>query len=109
MRLLDDWLTALRHLIRIAFGVFLDFLSLVALAFRSPLGQRHLKDIVNRWLRHYNHGRVHMPLGQAIPVPLHPSPPRSDHRHHIPRGHRVHCKPVLGGLYHEYWLEKIAA
>jgi putative transposase len=79
------------------------------LDFLIPLGQRHLKDILNRWVRHYNHGRVHMTLGPGIPAPLHPSPPRSDHRHHIPRGHRVHCKPVLGGLHHEYWLEKIAA
>jgi hypothetical protein len=30
-------------------------------------------------------------------------------RHHIPRGHRVIAKPVLGGLHHEYGLEKIAA
>jgi transposase InsO family protein len=26
------------------------------LDFLIPLGQRHLKDILNRWVRHYNHG-----------------------------------------------------
>jgi Galactose oxidase-like, Early set domain len=33
----------------------------------------------------------------------------SEGRHHIPRGHRVIAKPVLGGLRHEYELENIAA
>jgi transposase InsO family protein len=79
------------------------------LDFLIPLGQRHLKDILNRWVRHYNHGRVHMSLGPGIPASLHPSPPQSEHRHQLPRGHRVRCKPVLGGLHHEYWLEKVAA
>jgi hypothetical protein len=35
MCLLDDWLTALRHMIRIGFRVLLDFLGVVALTFRS--------------------------------------------------------------------------
>jgi len=25
-----------------------------------PLGQRHLKHLLNRWVLHYNHGLVHM-------------------------------------------------
>ena len=33
----------------------------------------------------------------------------SEGSHHIPRGHRVIAKPVLGGLHHEYELENIAA
>jgi putative transposase len=79
------------------------------LDFFIPLGQRHLKHILNRWVLHYNHGRVHMTLGPGIPAPLHPSPPQSEHRHQLPPGHRLRCKPVLGGLHHEYWLEKVAA
>jgi putative transposase len=79
------------------------------LDFLIPLGQRHLKDILNRWILYYNHGRVHMTLGPGIPAPLHPSPPQSDHRHQFPSGHRLRCKPVLGGLHHEYSLEKVAA
>lgn len=35
MCLLDDWLTALRHMIRTGFRVLLDFLGLAALTFRS--------------------------------------------------------------------------
>lgn len=79
------------------------------LDFLIPLGQRHLKQILNRWVLHYNHGRVHMSLGPGIPAPLHPSPPDSEHRHRLPPGHRVRRKAVLGGLHHEYWLEKAAA
>jgi len=37
MRFLVDWLKPIRHLIRTAYRVFLDFLSLLALASRSPL------------------------------------------------------------------------
>jgi putative transposase len=31
------------------------------------------------------------------------------HRHRIPAGHVLRSKAVLGGLHHEYWLEKSAA
>jgi transposase InsO family protein len=79
------------------------------LDFLIPLGQRHLKHILNHWVLHYNHGRVHMSLGPGIPASLHPSPPETEHRHRLPGGHRVRRKAVLGGLHHEYWLEKVAA
>jgi transposase InsO family protein len=79
------------------------------LDFLIPLGQRHLKDILNRWAHHYNHGRVHMSLGPGIPAPLYPSPPQTEHRHRLPQGHRVRGKAVLGGLHLEYWLEEVAA
>jgi len=79
------------------------------LDFLIPLGQRNLKHILHCWVRYYNHSRVHMSLGPGIPAPLHPSPPPSEHRHRLPRGHRVRCKAALGGLHHEYWSEKVAA
>jgi hypothetical protein len=79
------------------------------LDFLIPLGRRHLKHILNCRVRHYNHGRVHMSLGPGVPAPDHPSPPQTEDRHRLPTGHRVCCKAVLGGLHHEYWLEKIAA
>jgi putative transposase len=79
------------------------------LDFLIPLGERHLKHTLNRWIQHYNHGRAHMSLGPGIPAPLHPSPPNSGHRYRLPRSHRVRSKAVLGGLHHEYWLEKVAA
>jgi len=79
------------------------------LDFLIPLGERDLKHTLNRWIQHYNHGRAHMSLGPGIPAPLHPSPPNSGHRYRLPRSHRVRSKAVLGGLHHEYWLEKVAA
>jgi transposase InsO family protein len=79
------------------------------LDFLIPLNQRHLKYLLNRWVLHYNHGRVHMSLGPGIPAAATPSPPYSDHRHRLPPGHPVRRKAVLGGLHHEYWLEKAAA
>jgi len=79
------------------------------LDFLIPLGQRHLKQTLNHWVRHYNHGRVHMSLGPGVPEPLYPSPPHAEYRHRLPRGQRVRRKAVLGGLHHEYWSEKVAA
>ena len=37
------------------------------LDFLIPLGQRHLKHVLNHWVLHYNQGRVHMSLGPGIP------------------------------------------
>jgi hypothetical protein len=34
---------------------------------------------------------------------------RALHRHRIPTGHTVRSAAVVGGLHHEYWLEKLAA
>jgi putative transposase len=79
------------------------------LDFLIPLGQRHLKDILNRRVLHYNHGRVHMSLRPGVPAPIHPSPPQTERRHRLPQGYQVRRKAVLGGLHHEYWLEKVAA
>jgi len=67
-----------------------------------PLGQPHLKRLLNRWVLHYNHGRVHM-SGTGIPAPLAPSQPYSEHHR---AGHRVRRKAVLGGLHHEYWWKR---
>ena len=62
-----------------------------------------------RWVTHYHQGRPHMSLGPGIPTPQQPPPPESTNRHRITAGHVVRSKPVLGGLHHEYSLEKVAA
>jgi hypothetical protein len=79
------------------------------LDFLIPLNERHLKVSLKSWVAHFNHGRQHMSLGPAIPVLLHPSLPKSIHRHDIPVGHVIRSTPILGGLHHEYCLEKVAA
>ncbi len=79
------------------------------LDFLIPFGERHLKHLLTHWVAHYNHARVHASLGPGIPSPVRPSPPMSGHRHRLPAGHVLRSKAVLGGLHHEYWLEKVAA
>jgi putative transposase len=79
------------------------------LDFLIPFGERHLKQLLTHWVAHYNHARVHTSLGPGIPNPIQPSPPMSGHRHRLPVGHVLRSKAVLGGLHHEYWLEKLAA
>ncbi len=75
-----------------------------------PLGRRHLTAVVREWVAHYNRARPHSSLGPGIPDPPEGLPvPRQPHRHHLPNGYRVVPTPVLGGLHHEYRLEKIAA
>jgi transposase InsO family protein len=75
-----------------------------------PLNERHLHGIMKAWVAHYNSGRPHMSLGPGMPQPrpaLPVSPPAD--RHLIPTGQRVVARAVLGGLHHEYRLEKRAA
>ncbi len=74
-----------------------------------PLNQRHLRGIVKEFARYYNRGRPHSALGPGIPEPLRAKVPAGPHRHKLPAGYRVNSTRVLGGLHHEYGLEKEAA
>jgi len=80
------------------------------LDFLIPLNERHLRSLLREWVTHYNHGRPHLSLGPGIPDPL-PEPSRFRHptRHRLPHGYRVRKKSILGGLHHEYRLDRIAA
>jgi putative transposase len=79
------------------------------LDYMIPLNDRHLKRIVREYITHYNRGRPHSALGPGFPEPIQATVPASDHRHQLPPGHRVAKRPVLGGLHHEYRLEKEVA
>jgi putative transposase len=79
------------------------------LDFLIPFSESHLRRILREWVEYYNHGRPHKGLGPGIPQPLVTIPAPSPDRHVIPTGLRVRARPVLGGLHHEYSLEKHAA
>jgi putative transposase len=74
-----------------------------------PINQRHLRLILKELVCHYNRGRPHSALGPGIPEPIQASVPANVQRHKLPPCYRVASKPVLGGLHHEYRLEKEAA
>jgi putative transposase len=79
------------------------------LDFLIPVGRAHLKRILLQYVRHYNRGRPHSSLGPGIPERSHSKVAASVHRHEFPIGFRIKTTPVLGGLHHEYSLEKEAA
>jgi putative transposase len=79
------------------------------LDFLIPLNERHLRRILKEWVAHYNRGRPHSSLGPGIPEPSAGIPVPQISGHCIRCGHRVVGRPVLGGLHHEYRLEKVAA
>jgi hypothetical protein len=55
-------------------------------------------------------GRPHSSLGPRLPEAEQDSPlPIQKHRHRLQEEYGVKSKAILGGLHHEYWLEKIAA
>lgn len=74
-----------------------------------PLNMRHLRHVLTEWTAHYNHTRPHSSLGPGIPD-LHPRDggPDWSRRHSIPAQLRVVADPILGGLHHEYRLERAA-
>jgi putative transposase len=89
---------------------FLGTLRRECLDFVIPLTEHDLRRHLQQWVRHYNTGRPHMSLGPSIPQPPSSLPvPRQTHRHRLPKHLQVVARPVLGGLHHEYWLEKKAA
>jgi putative transposase len=77
--------------------------------FLIPLGERPLLAILKEWVAHYNGGRPHASLGPGIPnlglgrrtVKL--------RGHRLPTGHQVTANSILGGLHHEYRLQRKAA
>jgi len=79
------------------------------LDFLIPFNERHLGMIVKEFVTHYNRGRPHSALGPGIPEPSQAKVPAGPHRHKLPIIYRVTSTPVLGGLHHEYGLEKEAA
>jgi putative transposase len=80
------------------------------LDFMIPLNEKHLRMILREWVAHYNHGRPHSSLGPGIPEVERSWPtPLILSRHDLPQDMRVKAKKVLGGLHHEYRLEKCAA
>ena len=79
------------------------------LDFLIPFHERHLKFVLKAWIAHFNHARPHMSLGPGIPAPVRPRPQENAHRHRIPAGRVVRRVAILGGLHHDYWLEKVAA
>lgn len=80
------------------------------LDFMIPLSEKHLRRILRDWMKHYNSGRPHRSLGPGLPIPD-PELPRSPqaNRHQLPQGSSIVAKSDLGGLHHEYRLEKAAA
>jgi len=74
------------------------------------LNERHLLRILREYAAHYSEARPHMALGPGIPNPPPHLPVEPNARRHaLPEGFEIIRKPVLGGLHHEYRLEKIAA
>jgi putative transposase len=78
------------------------------LDFAIPLNDRHLRRVLREWVSHYNRGRPHSRLGPGIPDRRSSPPPRV-HRHRFEDGERVTSTAVLGGLHHEYAIERTAA
>ena len=78
--------------------------------FVIPLTENHLRRLLKEWVRHYNEGRPHMSLGPGLPQPPATLPVAlQEHRHRLPDHQSVGARPILGGVHHEYQLEKQAA
>ncbi len=79
------------------------------LDFLIPLNERHLQAVLQEWVAHYNRGRPHSSLGPGIPDPEISCQQVQPRGHQIPMDHQVVAKAILGGLHHEYKLERYAA
>ena len=79
------------------------------LDFLIPLNEKHLRQTLKQWVDHYNRGRPHSSLGPGIPDTPRDLPQEASSRYRIPQDYSVVTKPILGGLHHEYELERFAA
>jgi putative transposase len=79
--------------------------------FMILLNERHLRQSLQCWVKHYNKGRPHSRLGPGFREKT------SDtlgwrpttHRHRLPPDCVIRVTDVLGGLHHEYWLDESVA
>jgi transposase InsO family protein len=74
-----------------------------------PLSEGPLRKVLASWMAHYNRGRPHSALGPGIPDPRLADLRVKPCGHRLPVGHRVVARPILGGLHHEYSLQRLAA
>ena len=74
-----------------------------------PLNERHLRKMLREWVRHYNQARPHSALGPGIPEGGDAFFDAEGSRHVLPLGARTSKRAVLGGLHHEYRLERLAS
>ena len=74
-----------------------------------PLSEGHLRKVLASWMPHYNRGRPHSSLGPGIPDPRLVDLPVKPCGHRLPIGHQVLSRPILGGLHHEYRVQRLAA
>jgi len=79
------------------------------LDFIIPISEGHMRQTLKCWVQHYNRGRPHSSLGPGMPDPRSPKAELQAQRHCIPKKRRVARTSILGGLHHEYRLERIAA
>jgi len=71
-----------------------------------PMSEDHLRTILRECVAHYNAGRPHASLGPGVPDGAALVPVSTERR--TRDGHGVVAKPILGGLHHEYRLERAA-
>ena len=55
------------------------------------LGEAHLRRILKSYARYYNEMRTHLALDKDAPL-----------SRTVKRAGRILCRPILGGLHHEY-------
>jgi putative transposase len=79
------------------------------LDFMIPINEDHVRGILKQWTAHYNKSRPHSSLGPGIPDLNAQKMELQRKRHCMPKDHCVAVTPILGGLQHEYRLQKIAA
>ena len=54
-------------------------------------GERHLRHVLLSYMHYYNEVRTHLSLGKDAPT-----------SRRVRRAGHILCRPVLGGLYHQY-------
>jgi hypothetical protein len=77
--------------------------------FIIAINEGHVRAILREWVTHYDRGRPLASLGPGIPEgSAVDALVGESHGHSLPGGCRVAATPILGGLHHEYHLERQA-